>query len=159
MPLLVMTWLDGVLTKVFGPKNSQLNPSFNLAKAMATTVEIKNRETIVKEGKLGWKDIGASALTSTLVKVDKTGEVIAEAPGKVLRGLKLALMIFAGLLTIWLVMEGQKMVLGQGFWTQRRVLLERRDSSCNCNCKLVSIRESAIEAEARQSLESPRPSS
>ena len=108
-----MTWLDGVLTKVFGPKNKQLPTSFNLAKAMATTVEIKNRETVVKGGKLGWKDIGASALTRTLVDVDKTGAAIAEAPGKVLQGLKAALMVAAALLTIWLVFQGYRMVHGQ----------------------------------------------
>eukprot|EP00741_Cyanophora_paradoxa_P024756 tig00000293_g23899.t1 len=111
-----MGWVDGLLTKVFGPKSAQPPPSFNLAAAISTTIERKNNELILKnDGKLPWADVAAGALGSTLTGIDRTGaagvkvgQAVAAVPELAMKGwhyAKIAAGVAAVLLAIWLAWQ------------------------------------------------------
>eukprot|EP00741_Cyanophora_paradoxa_P014791 tig00020824_g14269.t1 len=98
-----MSWLDALLTKTFGPKGAPRLQFGELNAAIGATVEMKNRENVLRGDGGAWADIAAGALGSALTAPGKAGRALTDGAERFWHWLKVAVVIaaavVAGLLT------------------------------------------------------------
>eukprot|EP00741_Cyanophora_paradoxa_P013522 tig00020693_g13056.t1 len=90
-----MSWLDALLTKTFGPKGAPRLQFGELNAAIGATVEMKNRENVLRGDGGAWADIAAGALGSALTAPGKAGRALTDVAERFWHWLKVAVVIAA----------------------------------------------------------------
>eukprot|EP00741_Cyanophora_paradoxa_P016760 tig00020936_g16187.t1 len=85
-----MSWLDALLTKTFGPKGAPRLQFGELNAAIGATVEMKNRENVLRGDGGAWADIAAGALGSALTAPGKAGRALTDVAERFWHWLKVA---------------------------------------------------------------------